>query len=257
MTPKQILIAFQTLLIKELMRCFRIWPQTIMPPVITTILYFLIFGKLIGSQISAVQGFTYMQYIAPGLIMMQVITNSYINSSSSFFSMKFQRSIEEILISPTPNFIILLGFIAGSVARGFIIGTLVMLIALLFTHLSVHHAAIMFLTVLFTSIFFATAGLINGIYARNFDDVSWIPSFVLTPLTYLGGVFFSVTMLSGAWQKIAMINPILYIVDLFRYSMLGIQDGNMVVAMIILCLATAVLFLFALYLLQSSSRLRN
>ncbi|PIZ03743.1 MAG: ABC transporter permease [Gammaproteobacteria bacterium CG_4_10_14_0_8_um_filter_38_16] len=257
MTPKQILIAYQTIIIKELLRCFRIWPQTIMPPAITTILYFLIFGKLIGSQISAVQGFTYMQYIAPGLIMMQVITNSYINASSSFFSMKFQRSIEEILISPTPNLVILLGFITGSVARGFIVGCIVMLIALLFTHLNVAHVWLMLLTVLMTSIFFATAGVINGIFARNFDDVSWIPSFVLTPLTYLGGVFFSITMLSGIWQKIAMVNPILYIVDLFRYSVLDVADGNIFLATLILFAATFVLFFYALYLLKNSSRLRN
>lgn len=257
MTPKQIFIAFQTLVIKELIRCFRIWPQTIVPPVITTVLYFLIFGKLIGSQISAVQGFTYMQYIAPGLIMMQVITNSYVNSSGSFFGMKFQRNIEEILVSPIPNYIILLGFIAGSVARGFIIGLIVMSIALLFTHLSVHHVWVMLLTVLLTSIFFAAAGVINGIFARTFDDVSWIPSFVLTPLTYLGGVFFSVSMLAGIWQKIAMVNPILYIVDLFRFGVLGIVDTDIPTAMGILFFATLLLFFIALRLLQTSPRLRN
>ena len=257
MTPKQILIAFQTLSIKELVRCFRIWPQTIMPPVITTILYFLIFGKLIGSQLSAVQGFTYMQYIAPGLMMMQVITNSYVNASSSFFSMKFQRSIEEILISPTPNYIILLGFVTGSVARGLIVGLLVMVIALFFTHFDLHHVGLMLFTVLLTSIFFATAGVINGIFARNFDDVSWIPSFVLTPLTYLGGVFFSVSMLSGVWKKIAMVNPILYIVDLFRYSVLGITDANVIISLLVLLVLSCSLFILTLHLLSSSTRLRG
>ncbi|OGT33151.1 MAG: ABC transporter permease [Gammaproteobacteria bacterium RIFCSPHIGHO2_02_FULL_39_13] len=257
MTLKQILIAYQTIVIKELVRTFRIWPQTILPPAITTALYFLIFGKLVGSQISAVQGYTYMQYIAPGLIMMQVIMNSYVNSSSSFFSMKFQRNIEELLISPTPNVIVLLGFVTGSVARGFIVGIIVMCIALLFTHLTVHHVGLMFLTVLITSVFFATAGVINGIVARNFDDVSWIPSFVLTPLTYLGGVFFSVSMLPGFWQKMAMLNPILYLVDLFRYSVLGVQDTNIFFALVILSIVTAMIFCYALYLIRYSSRLRN
>lgn len=257
MTPKQILIAYQTIIIKELVRCFRIWPQTLVPPAITMALYFLIFGKLVGSQISAVQGFTYMQYIVPGLIMMSVITNSYMNSSSSFFSMKFQRNIEEILISPTPNFIILLGFVTGAVARGLIVGLIVLFIALVFTHLNIHHIFLMIFTAFVTAFFFSTAGLVNAIFARNFDDVSWIPSFVLTPLTYLGGVFFSINMLSGVWQKIAMINPILYIVDLFRYSMLGIQDANILIAFILLLLMTIVIFIFALYLIQKSSRLRS
>jgi ABC-2 type transport system permease protein len=257
MNPKKILIAYQTIIIKELVRCFRIWPQTLVPPAITMALYFLIFGKLVGSQISSVQGFSYMQYIVPGLIMMSIITNSYVHASSSFFSMKFQRSIEEILISPTPNFVILLGFVTGAVARGFIVGAIVMLIALLFTHLSIQHWALMFLTVLITSIFFATAGVINGIFARNFDDVSWIPSFVLTPLTYLGGVFFSITMLPSVWQKIAMLNPILYIVDLFRFSILGIRDMNIPGALTILFVITLFIFYYALYLLRHSPRLRS
>lgn len=257
MNTKKILIAYQTLLIKELVRCFRIWPQTIIPPAITMTLYFLIFGKLVGSQISAVQGFTYMQFIVPGLIMMSVITNSYIHSSSSFFGMKFQRSIEEILVSPTPNVIILLGFISGSVARAMIVGFIVMCIALLFTHLDLQHGFLMLFTVLITSIFFGTAGIINGIFARNFDDVSWVPSFVLTPLTYLGGVFFSVNMLSGFWQKIAILNPILYVVDLFRYSVLGVKDTNIVVAVLALTGGAIVFFFFALYLIRYSSRLRS
>lgn len=257
MSPQQIFIAYKTLVYKEMIRCFRIWPQTILPPAITMALYFLIFGKLVGGQIHPVDHFTYMQYIVPGLVMMSVITNSYMNSSSSFFSMKFQRSIEEILISPTPNIIILLGFISGAVARGFIVGVIVMCIALLFTHLSIHHLALMFFSVFITAVFFATAGLINGIYARNFDDVSWIPSFVLQPLTYLGGVFFSVNMLSPFWQKIAMMDPILYVIDIFRYGVLGIADTNIIFAMSVLVVATFLLFLFALYLIQKSARLRN
>lgn len=257
MNIKKMRIAYQTLVYKELIRCFRIWPQTIVPPAITMALYFVIFGKLVGKQIHPIDHFTYMQYIVPGLIMMQVILNSYINSSSSFFSMKFQRSIEEILVSPTPNIIILLGFISGSVARGFIVGTLVMGIALLFTHLVVQHVFLMFFIVLITSVFFSIAGLINGIFARNFDDVSWVPSFALTPLIYLGGVFYSVTMLSPLWQKIALLDPILYVVDMFRYSMLGIGETHFLSAFIMLSLFTVILFFYALHLLRKSSRLRS
>ncbi|MCX7125867.1 MAG: ABC transporter permease [Gammaproteobacteria bacterium] len=256
MTPRQILISYQTILIKELVRIFRIWPQTIMPPAITMVLYFLIFGKLVGSQIHPLQGFTYMQYIVPGLIMMSVITNSYIHSSSSFFSMKFQRSIEEILISPTPNVVILLGFVSGAVVRAFMVSVIVLCIALLFPHLAIAHFVLMLMTILITSLFFATAGVINAVFARNFDDVSWVPSFVLTPLTYLGGVFFSVSMLSAAWQKVAMLNPILYIVDLFRYSMLGITDANIYVALFVLLFASVFSFIYALQLLRNSPRLR-
>lgn len=257
MNPRQILISYQTLVLKELTRCFRIWPQTLLPPAITMMLYFLVFGKLVGMQIHPVQGFTYIQYIAPGLIMMSVITNSYIHSSSSFFSMKFQRNIEEILISPTPNAIILLGFVTGAVVRSLIVGVIVLCIALFFTHLTIEHCWLTIFTVLITSIFFGTLGLINGIFARTFDDVSWVPSFFLTPLTYLGGVFFSIAMLSPLWQKVAMLNPILYIVDLFRYSLLGIQDTNITTAAIILLVVCVATFLFALHLIRQSPRLRN
>ncbi|MCX7121271.1 MAG: ABC transporter permease [Gammaproteobacteria bacterium] len=257
MTPRQMLIAYQTLIIKELTRVFRIWPQTIMPPAITMTLYFLIFGKLVGSQIHPLHGFTYMQYIVPGLIMMSIITNSYIHSSSSFFGMKFQRSIEEILISPMPNVIILLGFVSGAVMRALLVGIIVTAIALLFTHLTLQHIWLMLFIVLLTSVFFATAGIVNAIFARNFDDVSWVPSFVLTPLTYLGGVFFSVNMLPGIWHTLAYFNPILYIVDIFRYSILGITNSNIVVALLILFLSTVCSFFYALQLLRKSPRLRS
>lgn len=257
MTLKKILIAYQTLLYKELIRIFRIWPQTIMPPAITMTLYFLIFGKLVGSQLRPMDGFTYMQYIVPGLVMMSIITNSYIHASSSFFSMKFQRSIEELLISPMPNVIILLGFITGALVRVMIVGTIVLCIALLFTHLTLHHIGLMLLCVLLTALFFATAGIINAIFARNFDDVSWVPSFVLTPLTYLGGVFFSINMLPPLWQKFAMLDPILYIVDIFRYSLLGFSETNIAVAVVVLLILTILLFFYALYLIRTSVRLRN
>lgn len=257
MPPKQIWIAYKTIVIKELIRCFRIWSQTLLPPAITMTLYFLIFGRLVGSQIHAVDGFTYMQYIVPGLIMMAVITNSYINSSSSFFSAKFQRSIEELLVSPTPNVIILLGYISGALARAVIIALIVTVIALFFTHLYIHHFFVMLLVVLLTSIFFATTGVINGVYARTFDDIAWIPSFLLTPLTYLGGVFFSISMLSGIWQKIAYLDPVLYIVNAFRYSLLGVSSANVPVSIAMMLLITIAVFIYALRLLRISPGLRN
>ena len=195
MSLVKIWIAYQTLVRKELIRIFRIWSQTLLPPAITMTLYFLIFGQLIGSQLRDIDGFSYIQYIVPGLIMMSVITNSYIHTSSAFFSIKFQRSIEELLVSPMPNIIILLGFISGALIRSLIVAFIVTCIALLFTHLTLHHWFLMLLIIVSTSVFFATLGLINGIFAKTFDDISWVPTFLITPLTYLGGVFFSINML--------------------------------------------------------------
>jgi len=257
MPPHQIWIAYKTIVIKELQRCFRIWPQTIMPPAITMTLYFVIFGKLVGSQIHEIEGFTYIQYIVPGLVMMSIIMNAYINTSSSFFGSKFQRSIEEILVSPTPNVIILCGFIMGGVMRALIVGSIVTTIALFFTHLHLHHFLLMFLVALLTAVFFSIAGVINGVYAKTFDDVSWIPSFVITPLTYFGGVFFSTSMLSGLWQKIAYLDPILYIVNAFRYSLLGVSYANIEISVSVLFIFTTVLFFYALHLLRVSPGLRN
>lgn len=257
MNFRQMRVAYQTLVYKEIVRFFRIWPQTLLPPAMTMALYFLIFGRLVGSQIHPIQGFTYMQFIVPGLVMMQVITNSYINSSGSFFSAKFQRSIEELLISPMPNTIILLGYVSGAVLRGFLVGIIVLCVSMLFTHIKVAHWDVMFWITVIVATFFAIAGVINGILARNFDDVTWIPSFILTPLTYLGGVFFSIAMLPGLWQFVARVNPILYVVELFRYGMLGIEQLDTDLAMFIALLATAVLFVITLRLMQRSSRLRN
>jgi ABC-2 type transport system permease protein len=257
MNTKQIFIAFKALTRKEIMRCLRIWPQTLLPPAISMSLYFLIFGRLIGSQLHTIQGFTYMQYIVPGLVMMSVITNSYTNAVSSFFGAKFQRSIEELLVSPTPNYVILLGYVTGTLVRALMTGAIVMGVSLFFTHLIVHHVFLMLGMIVLTAIFFGTAGVINGIYARTFDDISWVVTFFLTPLTYLGGVFFTIDMLSGFWQKVAYLDPILYLVDLFRYSLLGVQDTNIFLALFIFCAMTGVLFCVALYLLKNSSRLRS
>ncbi len=216
--------AFYALLRCEIRRFMRIWTQTLLPPVITMTLYFVIFGTLVGSQLKAIDGFTYMQYITPGLVMMSVVTSSYLNTVSSFYFLRFQRSMDELVVSPMSNKIILAGFVLGGVSRGIIVGSLVMGVALFFTHLDLSHAPLMFLTILLAATLFALLGLLNGMFARNFDDISIIPTFVLTPLTYLGGVFYSIQMLSPFWQKLSYLNPILYIVNALRYGLLGITD---------------------------------
>jgi len=218
------LVAFLTIIRKETTRFLRIWTQTLLPPLVTMTLYFMIFGNLIGSQVGGVQGFSYMQYIAPGLIMMSVITNAYTNVVFSVFSMRFQKSIEEMLISPIPNSLLLTGFVAGGILRGLITGLLVTVLALFFTHLHVHNIFIIIMISLTTTTLFSLAGFTNALFAKKFDDVSIIPTFVLTPLTYLGGVFYSIQMLGPIWQKISLFNPILYIVNAFRYGILGVSD---------------------------------
>lgn len=257
MSPHKTWVSYKTIVIKEMTRCFRIWPQTIVPPAITMTLYFVIFGRLIGSQIHPVEGFTYIQYIVPGLIMMSVITNAYMNASSSFFSNKAFRSIEEILVSPTPNAIILMGYVTGAVVRAIVVGSIVTVIALLFTHLGIHHLFLMVFVVLLTAMFFAIAGVINGVFAKSFDDVSWVPSFVITPLTYFGGVFFSISMLPVFWQKVAYLDPILYIINAFRYSLLGVSSANIALSVVMMLLVTVAAFFYALYLIRTSDGLRN
>lgn len=224
MTPAQQLISLNTLVRKEMSRVTRIWVQTIVPPIITMSLYFLIFGNLIGRRIGQMEGFDYMQYIAPGLIMMSVIQNSYGNVVSSFFGAKFQRHLEEMLVAPMPTYAIIIGHIAGGVLRGLMVGFIVTLIALFFTEVKVANLMITLSVAVLTAVVFALAGLINAIFARKFDDISIIPSFVLAPLTYLGGVFYSITLLPEFAQKLSLLNPILYMVNAFRYGMLGVSD---------------------------------
>ena len=248
MTFQEKYIAFKTILIKEVLRFSRIWVQTILPPVITTILYFVIFGRLIGPQIGKMGGFEYMDYIVPGLIMMTVITNSYANVVSSFYGSKFQHNIEEMLVSPTPNYLILLGFVSGGVARGLSVGIAVTAVSLFFTIVS-----IFFLT----SVLFSLAGLINGIFARSFDDISIIPTFVLTPLTYLGGIFYSIEMLSPFWQNASLVNPILYMVNAFRYGFLGVSDINIVSSYAIIIVFIVFLFSYSLRLLNRGYGIRS
>jgi ABC-2 type transport system permease protein len=249
-------IAFLTILHKEIKRFTRIWIQTLLPPAITMILYFVIFGKLIGSRIGDMGGFSYIEFVAPGLIMMAVITNAYANVSSSFFSAKFQRSIEELLVSPTPNYIILLGYVMGGVARGVAVGLIVTIMSLFFADLHIHHWFTTLFIVLMTSILFSIAGFINAIYANTFDDVSIIPTFVLTPLTYFGGVFYSINLLPEFWQQVSVLNPILHTVNAFRYGMLGISDLHIGMALVGLTVFVVVLFAIALHLLKTGRRLR-
>lgn len=257
MTPGQKFIAFKTIVIREILRFSRIWVQTIIPPVITTSLYFVIFGNLIGPRIGDMAGVPYMDYIVPGLIMMSVITNSYANVVSSFYGSKFQHNIEEMLVSPTPNYVIILGFVAGGVARGLIVGLAVTLVSLVFSDLDIYNLFVLVSVVFLTSVLFALAGLINGIYANSFDDISIIPTFVLTPLTYLGGVFYSIHLLSDFWQHISLANPILYMVNTFRYGFLGITDISISTSYTIISGFIVGLFLLSLYLLKSGHGIRQ
>lgn len=256
MTAAQQWIAFCSILRKEIKRFTRIWVQTLLPPAITMALYFVIFGKLIGSRIGDMGGFNYIQFVAPGLIMMAVLTNSYSNVVSSFFSAKFQRSIEEVLVSPTPNYIILLGYTLGGVARGLAVGVLVTLLSFFFTELPVHNWFITIAFVLMTAMLFSLAGFINAVYANSFDDISIIPTFILTPLTYLGGVFYSISLLPEFWQTVSKFNPILHMVNAFRYGILGVTDINIGAAFAGLAVGVVVLFAVGLHLLKTGKRLR-
>lgn len=252
------LVALNTLIRREIVRIMRIWTQTLIPPAITMTLYFVIFGKLIGSRIGSIEGgFSYMQYIVPGLVMMSIITNSYGNISSSFFGAKFSRAVEEMLVSPMPNWVILLGYVAGAVVRGLVVGILVLLIALFFTDLHVLHPLITFASVLLGAAIFSLAGFVNAVYAKKFDDIALVPTFILTPLTYLGGVFYSVNMLGEPWQAISRANPILYMVNAFRYGVLGISDVHVGMAFVVMLGFVVALSIVALQLLKRGIGLRS
>ena len=254
---KRNLVAFNTIVSKEINRFMRIWIQTILPSAITTVLYFLIFGNLMGQRIGEMSGVAYIEYIVPGLIMMGVINNAYANVVSSFFGAKFQHSIEEMLVSPASNLAVLLGFVVGGALRGLLVGAVVTIIALLFTHITILHWGLMCVVILLTSLLFSTAGLVNAIYAKKFDDVSLVPTFILSPLTYLGGVFYSIDLLPGFWHSISLVNPILYMVNAFRYSLLGISDVSIYISMGLIIGFTVVLFATAWYLLEKGIGLRK
>ena len=250
-------VAFNTILRKEIRRFIRIWPQTLLPPAITMTLYFVIFGRLIGSRVGEMGGFDYMQYIVPGLIMMSVIQNSYGNVVSSFFSHKFQNSIEEMLVSPMSNTVILLGFVAGGVVRGILTGSIVTLLSLFFTDLQLQHAFITLLVVVLTATMFALAGLVNAVFATKFDDIAIVPTFILTPLTYLGGVFYSISLLPEVWQMVSKANPIIYMVNAFRYGFLGTSDVDIVTAFTVICGFIVALFFLAYRLVEKGAGLRH
>ena len=250
-------IAFQTIFSKELARFLRIWMQTILPSAITMALYFVVFGNFIGSRIGPMGGFSYIQYIAPGIIMMAVITNSYSNVVSSFFGAKFQRHIEEILVSPVPNVLIVSGYVAGGVARGVIVAFVVMIVAFLFTDIHIHSYTITLAVVVLTAMLFSIGGLINAIFAKKFDDISIVPTFVLTPLIYLGGVFYSIDLLPDFWRTVSLANPILYMVNAFRFGILGVSDIGLGTAFSVILLFTTGLFYFSVYLLRRGIGIRT
>jgi ABC-2 type transport system permease protein len=250
-------VGLSTIVRKETRRVVRIWVQTIVPPAITMTLYFIIFGSLVGGRIGEMDGVPYMTFIAPGLIMMAVITNSFANVVSSFFSSKLMLHLEEMLVAPLAHTTIVLGFVAGGMVRGLLVAALVVVVALFFTDLDVAHPFITFTTILLTALVFSVAGLFNAIFAKTFDDISIIPTFVLTPLTYLGGVFFSIELLPPLWQKVALANPILYMVNAFRYGMLGSSDIPIGVAYAIMIGAAVVLFAAVLLMLKRGSGVRS
>jgi len=257
MNPTQIAIALWTLVHKEVKRFTRIWPQTLLPPSITMTMYFIIFGNLIGSRIGEMDGYSYMDFIVPGLIMMAVITNSYSNVASSFFSNKFQRSIEEMMVSPMPNWVILTGFVLGGMARGLGVGLIVTGVSLFFTRIEVAHPLLTVFVVVLTAALFAIGGFINALLGKKFDDISIVPTFVLTPLTYLGGVFYSISLLPDVWQGVSMLNPILYMVNVFRYGFLGVSDIPVGWALAAILGFISVLFAVALWMLERGKGIRS
>ncbi len=250
-------VGFKTIIIREYGRIIRIWAQTIVPSAVTSALYFVIFGSLIGSRVGLMDGVPYMQYIAPGLIMMSVITNSYGNVVSSFFGAKFGKHVEELLVAPLPNWIIVVGYVGGGLVRGLLVGTAVTIVSLIFTHLAVHHVFVIFAAVVLTSIVFSLGGFINAQFAKNFDQVNWIPTFVLTPLTYFGGVFYSISLLPEWARHLSYANPILHMVNAFRYGFLGVSDVHIGVAFSIMAISAAVLFGVALFFMNRGTGMRE
>ncbi|HKJ50581.1 MAG TPA: ABC transporter permease [Gammaproteobacteria bacterium] len=254
---RQFWIAYLTITRKEIKRFTRIWLQTIIPPVVMVALYFIIFGNLIGQRIGEMDGMVYVDFIMPGLVMMSIITNSYANVVSSFYGAKYSRHIEEMQIAPVPHLVILLGFVSGGVARGLSVGVAVTLVSLLFTDFSIHSPLIVLLVALMTSCLFAMAGLINGIFANSFDDISIVPTFVLTPLTYLGGIFYSIDLLPEFWQRVSLGNPILYMVNSFRYGFRGTSDIELGTALAVIGIFIAILFAACLTLLERGTGIRQ
>jgi ABC-2 type transport system permease protein len=250
-------IGYLTMVRKEVTRLIRIWSQTLLPPVVTATLYFLIFGTFIGSQVEDVAGYSYMQFIVPGLIMMNLIMNAYMNTVSMFYFSKFGKTIEELLVSPMPNWAVIAGFVTGGVLRSFTVGVLVTIIALFFTSLTVHSFFVIIAAAFLTSLLFSLAGLVNGIYAKSFDAISIVPNFVLLPLTYLGGVFYSIDLLPPVFQTISLFNPVLYMVNALRYGFLGVSDVSVPLAFGVMTLFVIVLMVLVLYLFKKGAGVRH
>jgi ABC-2 type transport system permease protein len=250
-------VGFKTIVIREYGRIIRIWGQTIVPSAVTAVLYFAIFGSLIGRRVGEMGGFDYKQYIAPGLIMMSVITNSYGNVVASFFGAKFGKHVEELLVSPLPNWLIVGGYAVGGLVRGLLVGAAVTIVSLVFTHLHVEHPLVVVAALLLTSVTFGLAGFLNALYAKNFDQVNWIPAFVLTPLTYFGGVFYSISLLPEWARQLSYLNPILYMVNAFRYGFLGVSDVHVGRAFVLMTCAALLLFATCVQLMNRGSGIRE
>lgn len=250
-------IALKTLVRVEVTRFLRVWAQSLMPPVVTIVLYFLVFGHFIGPHLQIQSGVSYMQFIVPGLVMMAVVMNSYNNAAFSFFMVRFQKSIEEMLVSPMDNHVMLLGFSIASIARGLLTGAIVTLVSFLFTHQLPYNIGLLFLSAVLAAFFFSLLGFLNGIYAKKFDDVSTIPTFILTPLVYLGGVFYAIQQLPSFWQIASYFNPIMYLVSLFRYGFIGLKTTGLMSSILILLVANMALYTFNIYLLKRGIGIRT
>lgn len=250
-------VGYYTMVRKEVVRLLRIWSQTLLPPVVTTTLYFIVFGTFIGSQLQQVSGHTYMQFIVPGLVMMALITSSYMNTVSTFYFAKWQHTIDELLVSPMPYWVVMMGFVSGGIIRAGMVGVLVIIVALFFTHIAVHSLLVVCVAALLTAFLFALAGLVNAFYAKSLDAISIVPNFVLTPLTYLGGVFYSIDQLPPFFRMLSLGNPILYMVNLFRYGFLGVSDVNPWVSFAVLAAFILVFFLLTLWLFKRGKGLKG
>ena len=250
-------IAYQTIVRKEFLRFARIWIQTILPSVITIFLYITIFGNFIGSRIGEIKGFSYIDYIIPGLVIMPIISNSYMNVVGSFYSSRFQRSCEELLVSPVPNSIILLGYITGGVIRAFVVGVAVFVVTTFFTDIEIANLSFVILITFLTAFLFSTAGFINAVFAKSFDDINIITTFVLTPLTYLGGTFYSIEELPQFWQDVSVVNPIAYIISAYRYGFLGLEESSIMWSLFIIISLIIILYVIALMLLSRGIGIKN
>lgn len=257
MNPREQWVAFLTILRKEIRRYLRIWSQTLLPSAITMSLYFLIFGGLIGSRIGEMGGISYMQFVVPGLIMMAIVTNSYANVVSSFFGAKFNNSVEELLVSPVPNYVILWGYVAGGVSRGLIVAVIVTLVSMFFTRIEMYSAVTVIAVVFMTSVLFSLCGFINAVYANTFDDINIVPTFVLTPLIYLGGVFYSLDLLPDFWAGVSKANPLVYVVNAFRYGLLGVSDVSLTFSFVMIGGFTVLAYSYSMHLLRTGKRLRT